>query len=134
MGDAQTPRRLIRRLSLPPSMLRAMIRVSGSLPSTHPLRQRTEDALADGQVAAAWVAPPPPRPAPALSNAVVAALVPVSPKDGRIGEGATCSICLADYEDGQPCLMLPCTHAYHGECILPWLRASRTCPMCRTPL
>jgi len=129
---ARNPRGIIRRMSLPPSMLRAMVRVSGALPGTHPLRQRTEEALEDGQVPADWVLPPPP--SHTRQVAVAPALVPVQPKAGRIGESATCSVCLGEYEEGQPCLMLPCTHAYHSECILPWLRVNPTCPMCRTEL
>ena len=34
---------------------------------------------------------------------------------------------------GDVILALPCGHDYHLECIAPWLRAKRICPLCKTP-
>lgn len=45
-----------------------------------------------------------------------------------------CPVCLGGYRDGHLVTALPCRHAYHRDCIYPWLlqqgRAA-TCPMCK---
>ena len=44
----------------------------------------------------------------------------------------SCSICIEDYEPGELIRVLPCGHAFHSECILPWLAdSSPTCPLCK---
>ncbi|CAN6207566.1 unnamed protein product [Urochloa humidicola] len=48
-------------------------------------------------------------------------------------EAATCSVCLAAFQDGETVRLLPvCLHLYHVECIDPWLDAHSSCPICRT--
>lgn len=44
-----------------------------------------------------------------------------------------CAICLVPNEnlDGQKFVKLPCNHEFHDTCILPWLRKTNSCPMCR---
>jgi len=42
-----------------------------------------------------------------------------------------CCICCYGHAQGDKLLMLPCNHDFHLECILPWLRAKRFCPLCK---
>ncbi|KAH7300698.1 hypothetical protein KP509_24G075000 [Ceratopteris richardii] len=47
-------------------------------------------------------------------------------------QDSACSICLADYKDGEMLRFLPeCRHTFHADCIDAWLRLHATCPMCR---
>eukprot|EP00878_Enallax_costatus_P023827 GHUV01025379.1.p1 GENE.GHUV01025379.1~~GHUV01025379.1.p1 ORF type:complete len:184 (+),score=60.34 GHUV01025379.1:889-1440(+) len=45
-----------------------------------------------------------------------------------------CSVCLGSYKEGQLVTTLSCGHAYHRDCIYPWLLQQgrqATCPMCK---
>lgn len=43
-----------------------------------------------------------------------------------------CSICIEEFEDGEHIRLLPCGHAFHTECILPWLTERQgCCPLCK---
>ncbi|KAF5406058.1 E3 ubiquitin-protein ligase RNF13 [Paragonimus heterotremus] len=43
----------------------------------------------------------------------------------------TCPICLEDYKERDKLRLLPCHHAFHTQCIDPWLlRNRRRCPVC----
>jgi hypothetical protein len=48
---------------------------------------------------------------------------------------AHCAICLGEYEAGEKIVwssLLQCQHAFHHECILPWLsKGKKRCPICR---
>ncbi|CAO1940519.1 unnamed protein product [Urochloa humidicola] len=49
-------------------------------------------------------------------------------------EEGTCSVCLAELQDGEALRMLmPCMHYFHAACLDEWLRKSATCPICRAP-
>ncbi|KAJ2404721.1 hypothetical protein GGI10_005490 [Coemansia sp. RSA 2530] len=43
---------------------------------------------------------------------------------------STCGICLCDYSENDMVVNLPCMHAFHDQCITPWLSASDKCPFC----
>ena len=45
-----------------------------------------------------------------------------------------CPVCQEKYEPGERCKLLPCQHAFHPNCILPWLKVHNTCPVCRFEL
>lgn len=54
-------------------------------------------------------------------------------KDRQDDADISCSICLADYRDGELLRLLPdCLHSFHVQCIDAWLRLHASCPMCRT--
>ena len=44
---------------------------------------------------------------------------------------ACCSVCLADYVEGDELMMLPCQHAYHKVCVTQWLQRQSQCPLCK---
>lgn len=48
----------------------------------------------------------------------------------------TCAVCLADFEAGEDVAELPCSpmHVFHRECVVPWLRKERRCPLCVTDI
>ena len=45
-----------------------------------------------------------------------------------------CSICIDDFERGERLTLLPrCQHAFHRDCIMPWLTERQgCCPLCKT--
>eukprot|EP00878_Enallax_costatus_P004860 GHUV01005114.1.p1 GENE.GHUV01005114.1~~GHUV01005114.1.p1 ORF type:complete len:650 (+),score=247.40 GHUV01005114.1:207-2156(+) len=49
------------------------------------------------------------------------------------GDSDTCVICQTQYNPGDSLIHLPCLHAFHEECITPWLQGhSKKCPVCKT--
>lgn len=64
-----------------------------------------------------------------LNRAEIDSLTPyiqMNEKDSR-----TCVICLSKFELKSKIRPLPCNHAFHAKCVDKWLRANRTCPICR---
>lgn len=64
-------------------------------------------------------------------------LISYSRRERRLsyGGGGECVICLEDFEDGEPCQVLPaCNHIFHTNCIDHWLKNRFTCPVCRNCL
>ncbi|XP_076893860.1 uncharacterized protein LOC143545985 [Bidens hawaiensis] len=68
--------------------------------------------------------------APAAAAWVVKSLERVVVDD----PGLVCVICKDDMRAGGVVNRLPCGHVYHGSCIVPWLSARNTCPLCRYEL
>jgi len=50
------------------------------------------------------------------------------------GGKQSCSICLADLEMGDEVMQITCGHFFHEDCILPWLKQTNSCPLCRFEL
>lgn len=42
-----------------------------------------------------------------------------------------CVVCLEELSAGCEAAYMPCSHAFHGDCIEKWLRTSHYCPICR---
>lgn len=64
---------------------------------------------------------------------------PADQKDPDEGEAAAaagepCSICHEAYGAGDEVVELPCDHCFHPDCVMPWLEAHNTCPVCRLEL
>ncbi|GER43993.1 RING/U-box superfamily protein [Striga asiatica] len=49
-------------------------------------------------------------------------------------DGEVCAICKDSFVGGSFASRLPCGHVFHSPCILPWLSARSTCPLCRREL
>ncbi|CAP70313.1 uncharacterized protein PODANS_3_3960 [Podospora anserina S mat+] len=47
---------------------------------------------------------------------------------------AECTICIDEFKMGDEVTVLPCSHWYHGECVVLWLKEHNTCPICRKPI
>lgn len=50
------------------------------------------------------------------------------------GSEAKCAICVDNMTKGEKVAVLPCSHFFHGPCVVPWLRLHNTCPVCRRPV
>lgn len=47
----------------------------------------------------------------------------------KTGHDDCCPVCLED--DSPDTMLLPCSHEFHGECILKWVELNFSCPLCR---
>ncbi|XP_027357830.1 E3 ubiquitin-protein ligase CIP8-like [Abrus precatorius] len=55
-------------------------------------------------------------------------------KEELQGKNVACAICKDEILSAEKVRRLPCSHCYHGDCILPWLSIRNTCPVCRFEL
>ncbi|CAL8094375.1 unnamed protein product [Prunus armeniaca] len=46
-----------------------------------------------------------------------------------VSESESCSVCMDEFEEGTTVTCMPCSHVFHGECIVNWLRQSHYCPV-----
>ena len=51
--------------------------------------------------------------------------------DGGLPGDGECAVCQTDLEPTDRVRLFPCRHAFHVECIDPWLQRSTCCPTCR---
>lgn len=45
-----------------------------------------------------------------------------------------CTICMEGVLTGNQLTRMPCSHVFHGHCILEWLQSRHSCPICRFKL
>lgn len=74
------------------------------------------------------------RGAPPASASFVSNIASMTIKEDKLTEGVACAICKEFLTVGTVVNQLPCFHLYHPYCILPWLSARNTCPLCRYEL
>jgi hypothetical protein len=47
-------------------------------------------------------------------------------------EHHACAICIEEYREGEMLRVLPCSHRFHTDCIVPWLTERQaSCPLCK---
>lgn len=44
--------------------------------------------------------------------------------------GASCAVCLCEFEYGDSLRQLPCKHFFHEKCVDRWLERNKKCPLC----
>jgi len=52
-------------------------------------------------------------------------------KEDVDNNNALCAVCKDEFAVAEEVKLLPCSHRYHGDCIMPWLGIRNTCPVCR---
>lgn len=71
---------------------------------------------------------------PAAASFVDSLPLTVISEEHQKSEGLACAICKDLLTIGTEVNRLPCLHLYHPSCILPWLSARNSCPLCRYEL
>ncbi|KAI5063732.1 hypothetical protein GOP47_0022279 [Adiantum capillus-veneris] len=75
------------------------------------------------------------RGAPPAAKSAIEGLSSVKIQQENMENGsALCAICKDVVALNEPAKQLPCLHLYHSACILPWLSARNSCPVCRYEL
>ena len=46
----------------------------------------------------------------------------------------SCPICKDEFVVNEECLLMPCKHHFHKDCLIPWLKERNSCPVCRYEL
>lgn len=52
----------------------------------------------------------------------------------NFGVENSCAVCKDEFGVGESCLVMPCKHHFHNDCLLPWLKERNSCPVCRYEL
>ena len=43
----------------------------------------------------------------------------------------SCPVCKEEFILNEECLLMPCEHHFHKDCLIPWLKERNSCPVCR---
>jgi hypothetical protein len=94
-----------------------------------PVPTTTTTAAAEGTPETAAEEDPPPTSESAISETAPEKIFTTT-------MSTSCSICIDDFCEGETIRLLPrCGHAFHTDCILPWLTERKgCCPCCNTPV
>ena len=46
----------------------------------------------------------------------------------------SCPVCKEEFIVNEECLLMPCEHHFHKDCLIPWLKERNSCPVCRYEL
>ena len=46
----------------------------------------------------------------------------------------SCPVCKDEFTISEECLLMPCEHHFHKDCLIPWLKERNSCPVCRFEL
>lgn len=72
--------------------------------------------------------------APPTATEVINSLPEVAIQQEHLGTHDSCSVCKEDFVLNEKVTKLPCSHLFHKDCIVPWLKQHCTCPLCRKSL
>lgn len=68
-----------------------------------------------------------------LTKAEIDQLIVGNMKEKDVGI-SECAICSSDNQRDESVIRLPCRHAYHADCLVPWLQMKSVCPTCKLDL
>jgi hypothetical protein len=57
-------------------------------------------------------------------------LTDYSPALFEDADGASCAVCLVEFDSGDHLRQLPCNHFFHRHCVDKWLARNKRCPLC----
>ncbi|ETV93221.1 hypothetical protein H310_12817 [Aphanomyces invadans] len=72
--------------------------------------------------------------APPAAKTVLESLPKVHISQGEVDDKHDCAVCKDVYELKEEAIRLPCSHDFHTDCIMPWLKQHNSCPVCRYEL
>ncbi|MQL71892.1 hypothetical protein Taro_004187 [Colocasia esculenta] len=71
---------------------------------------------------------------PPAAKSVIEHLPTVMLTQLDVADHVPCAVCKEEFSLEEKAKRLPCSHHYHEDCIVPWLRVRNTCPVCRYEL
>ncbi|CAH1766081.1 1689_t:CDS:10 [Entrophospora sp. SA101] len=71
---------------------------------------------------------------PPATEEVIEALPKTKISKKQVEEQLSCPVCKDEFNIEEEAISLPCSHAFHEDCIKPWLKMNGTCPVCRLSL